>query len=213
MRLLPPEPHVGDKVSAELVRELIRCIRERQLIKGPNYALSTGPNGTVLKIDVPRPAGGASLVDRGCWKIVGGTREEEDEEENEETEGETEGEEGETVTTPVRKFANQFYMDGECNMAELELDDAVEDFVCQGELGEDEEYTESDRPFVCLRVPATTDSTEDPSLVGYKTIEELQTAQKDPAYVVRALYKFTHDGEVAVDFRNCPALQVAEVLP
>ena len=52
MRRLPPEPQVGDRVTAELVRELIRCIRERQLLKGPNYMLQTGPNGTIIKINL-----------------------------------------------------------------------------------------------------------------------------------------------------------------
>ena len=60
MRRLPPEPQVGDRITAELIRELIRCIRERQLLKGPNYTLQTGPNGTYLKIDPPKTAGGAS---------------------------------------------------------------------------------------------------------------------------------------------------------
>ena len=54
MRTLPPEPQVGDRVTADLIRELIRCIRERQLLKGPNYTISTGPNGTYLKIDLPK---------------------------------------------------------------------------------------------------------------------------------------------------------------
>lgn len=54
MRLLPPEPAPGDKITAELVRELIRCIRERQLLKGPNYTISTGPNGTYLKLELPQ---------------------------------------------------------------------------------------------------------------------------------------------------------------
>lgn len=200
MRRLPPEPQVGDRVTAELVRELIRCIRERQLLKGPNYELQTGPDGTYLKIDPPKKAGGAGFVVNGCWKIVSGTREEEGENE------------GETVENPVRVFANQFYIDGEHNLTELELEDAVEDFVCQGELGEDEEYTAADKPFVGLKVPATTNSTEEPALVGYKTLAELQDVQNDPAYVVKPLYKFTHDGGIKVDFRNCPSLQVAEVL-
>lgn len=200
MRSLPPEPQVGDRITAELVRELIRCIRERQLLKGPNYTLQTGPNGTYLKIDPPKNAGGAKFVDNGCWKIVSGTREEEGENE------------GETVEKPVRVFANQYYLDGEV-LHELDLEDAVEDFVCQGELGEGEEYTAADKPFVALKVPATTNSTGGPALVGYKTLAELQTAQSDVAWVVKPLYKLTHDGSVAVDFRNCPALQVAEVLP
>lgn len=52
---LPPEPSIGDKIKAELIRDLIRVIRERTLIKGPNYALASGPNGTVIKFDPPKP--------------------------------------------------------------------------------------------------------------------------------------------------------------
>ena len=145
---------------------------------------------------------GSASPDMGCWKIISSTREEESENEGER----------ETVEKPVRVFANQYYLDGEV-LRQLELEDAVEDFVCQGELGEGEEYTAADKPFVALKVPATTNSTGEPALVGYKTLAELQAAQNDPAYVVNPLYKFTHDGGINVDFRNCPALQVAEVLP
>ena len=141
---------------------------------------------------------GAASSDMGCWKIVVGSR------------TENEGEEDES-TVSVRVFANQFYLKGEV-LVELELEDAVEDFVCQGELSSGEEYTEDDKPFVALKVPATTASAESPALVGYADIAELQEAQFDVAYVVKPLYKFTHSGAVAVDFRNCPALQVAEVL-
>ncbi|MBO7688834.1 MAG: hypothetical protein J6V72_20810 [Kiritimatiellae bacterium] len=55
MRTLPPEPSPGDKIKADLIRDLIRAIRERTLIKGPNYALASGPNGTVIKFDPPKP--------------------------------------------------------------------------------------------------------------------------------------------------------------
>lgn len=143
---------------------------------------------------------GSASPDMGCWKIISSTREEESENE------------GETVEKPVRVFANQYYLDGEV-LHELDLEDAVEDFVCQGELDEGEEYTDSDRPFVALKVPATTDADEDPMLIGFADISELQAAQKEAAYVVKPLYKFTHDGGIKVDFRNCPTLQVAEVLP
>lgn len=200
MKQLPPEPHVGDRVTAEFARELIRCIRERQLVKGPGYALQSGPNGTVLKFVQPKRGAGAAPVDNGCWKIVGATREEE---------GESEGE---TVEKAVRVFANQFYVYGEHNLTELELDDAVEDFVCQGELGEGEEYTAADKPFVALKVPVKYGDSASPELVGFKTLAALQTAQNDVAFVVKPLYKFTHDGAVAVDFRNVPCVQVAEVL-
>lgn len=199
MRQLPPEPTPGDRVTAELTRNLIRCIRERTILPAPGYKVHTGPAGTFLTID-PAPRGtSAAPVDNGCWKIVGSTREEEGENE------------GETVSTSVRVFANQYYLNGEV-LQQLELDDAVEDFVCQGELGEGQQYTADDKPFVALKVPATTNTTNQPALIGYKSLAELQAAQNDVAWVVKPLYKLTHDGSVAVDFRNCPELQVSEIL-
>lgn len=145
---------------------------------------------------------GSASPDMGCWKIISSTREEESENEGE----------SETVEKTVRVFANQYYLVGEV-LHELALEDAVEDFVCQGELGEGEEYTAADKPFVALKVTATSNSTGEPSLIGFKSLAELQTAQNDDAWVVKPLYKFTHDGAIAVDFRNCPALQVSEILP
>ena len=201
----PIAPSSGDKISASWMRALVNYVRAIKPIAGPGIRTLETPNGTILSCPIkPRPA--AKSADNGCWKIVSDTREEE---------GEAEGE---TVQKPVRVFANQFYLTGNVVLKELELEDAVEDFVCQGELDEEEEYpegeeyTEGDRPFVALKVPATTNSTEEPMLVGYKTIDELIKAQDDPAYVVKPLYKFTHDGGIKVDFRNCPMLQVAEVL-
>ena len=82
MRSLPPEPSPGDKIKADLIRDLIRAIRERTLIKGPNYALVSGPNGTVIKLDPARPQNpegtplpfeirwdGSLNHTRGNWKI------------------------------------------------------------------------------------------------------------------------------------------------
>jgi hypothetical protein len=142
---------------------------------------------------------GGSSPDMGCWKIVVGSR------------TENEGEEDE-ATVPVRLFANQFYLDGNL-VRQLQLEDAVEDFVCQGELEDGEDYTTADKPFVALKIPTTAVSATNPELVGYATAEDLQTAQRDVAFVVVPLYKFTHDGLVAVDFRNCPAIQNTEMLP
>lgn len=200
MRTSPAEPSAGDRISANWMRELVRYIRSITPLAGPGIKLSAGPNGTTLSCVQAKASKVSASPDMGCWKIISSTREEESEND------------GETVEKPVRVFANQYYLDGEV-MHELELEDAVEDFVCQGELGEGEEYTAADKPFVALKVPATTNSTGNPALVGYKTLAELQSAQSDVAWVVKPLYKLTHDGSVAVDFRNCPALQVAEILP
>lgn len=184
----PIAPSADDDISATWMRRLVSYVRAIRPIAGPGVKSRVTPNGTILTCGGVRGASAAGgAPDRGCWKIVGGTREEE----------------------PVRLFGNQYYAAGEV-LHQTELDDAVEDFVCQGELGEDEEYTEDDLPYVALKIPATAGSTEEPQLVGYKTFRELVAEQKDPAYVVRALYKFWHDGSVAIDFRNCQMLQVAE---
>lgn len=53
MRRLPPEPQVGDRITAELVRELTRCIRERTILRAPGYKVLSGPNGTSLSLDKP----------------------------------------------------------------------------------------------------------------------------------------------------------------
>ena len=141
---------------------------------------------------------GASSPDMGCWKIVVGSR------------TENEGEEDE-ATVPVRVFANQYCLAGEI-LHEFELEAAVEDFVCQGELGEGEEYTAADRPYIALKISATT-GVSDAELVGYETLADLQADQTDFAYAIKLLYKLTHDGSIAVDFRNCPAFQFTEPLP
>ena len=95
---------------------------------------------------------------------------------------------------------------------ELQLEDAVEDFVGQGEPEEGEEYSSADLPFVALKIPAATNSTVSPGLVGYASLAELQAAQSNFAAAVKPLYKFNRNGSIAVDFRNCPAFQFAEAL-
>lgn len=131
-----------------------------------------------------------TVVDHGCWNIITGERD------------------GETV----HFFGNQFYEDGELMLHELQLEDAVEDFVGQGEPEEGEEYSSADLPFVALKTPTSVNSIVPTELVGFASLAELQAAQVDFSMSIRPLYKFRHDGSVAVDFRNCPKIQVAEAL-
>ncbi len=197
MIICPREPSADDNVSATWVRELVRYVRAITPLPGPGVKTQRTPNGTHLSCSPAARRGGAS-GNNGCWKIVNDSR--------------NETVDNETVATTVRVFANQYYLDGEC-LHSLELTDAVEDFVCQGELAEGEEYTEEDKPYVCLKVPSTTDTTTQPTLEGYKELSDLQSAMQDPAFVIVPLYKFTHSGSVDVDFRNCPEVQVGEALP
>ena len=66
--------------------------------------------------------------------------------------------------------------------------------------------------FVCLQVPATTNSNESATIVGYDDLAQVQAAQQDPAYFVKPLYKIDANGKVEADLRDAPVIQVAEVL-
>lgn len=96
-------------------------------------------------------------------------------------------------------FINQYYLEGEVAKA-LELLDTVESFVAQG------------LPFVCLKIPAVTATTETPTLVGYETFGSLEGDSRDPRYIIKPLYKFGENCNVLVDFRNMPSAQMGEML-
>ena len=99
----------------------------------------------------------------------------------------------------VHGFGNQYYCRGE-TVVDLSLPNTVESFVAQ------------DLYYVALRVPAYAGAGGGETLQGYATLADVKQAQADPAYVTRLLYLFNAQGEVVVDFRNCPALQIAEAL-
>lgn len=72
MRILPPAPSPGDRVSATLLRELTRYIRASTPIAGPGLKSRVSPNGTILSV----AAGGrgrSAAADKGCWRIVAET--------------------------------------------------------------------------------------------------------------------------------------------
>lgn len=99
----------------------------------------------------------------------------------------------------VHGFGNQYYCRGE-SIVDLSLPNTVESFVAQ------------DLYYVALRVPAYAGANGGETLQGYATLADVKQAQTDPAYVTRLLYLFNAQGDVVVDFRNCPALQLAEAL-
>ena len=72
MRILPPAPSPGDRVSATLLRELIRYIRASTPIAGPGLGSRASPNGTILSV-VPQASKAAKAADKGCWRIVAET--------------------------------------------------------------------------------------------------------------------------------------------
>lgn len=108
MKTLPPEPSRGNKITADLIRDLIRCIRERTIIKGANYSLSTSPNGTTLKFDIPHSTSGSSSSPLlRCFEIQAG-----DPEVDEET-----GEE-----TPTIHFINRYFNFGNLTLESSDLE-------------------------------------------------------------------------------------------
>lgn len=51
MITIPAEPKPGDRISANHIRSLIRCIRALRPIQGPGIKLAEGPNGTNISLD------------------------------------------------------------------------------------------------------------------------------------------------------------------
>lgn len=69
MRILPPAPSPGDRVSATLLRELIRYTRASTPIAGPGLKSRVTPNGTILSV-AAKASKTAAAADKGCWRIV-----------------------------------------------------------------------------------------------------------------------------------------------
>ena len=89
------------------------------------------------------------------------------------------------------------------------------DYINQGTLPTGLEYTDADRPFICLKVGANIGYDghfPEPEIVAYKDFDEVTAAQRDTNFVIRPLYKLTHAGAVAVDFRTMPNVQMVEVI-
>ena len=72
MSFFPKEPKVGERVSATLIRDIIRCLRRKSLLPGQGYLVRETSHGTHLTI----AAGGrgrSAAADKGCWRIVAET--------------------------------------------------------------------------------------------------------------------------------------------
>lgn len=189
MMTLPPAPHPGDRVSANLLRKIIAFLRAATPLQGPGILLSRGPNGTVISATAA-VAMKATSPDCGCWRIVSSRRD----------------------NKPVRIFGSRYYqIGGSIREHHPETPEALEDFILQGELEEGEEYTEEDKPWIAFRIPASVGGTDAPTVVGYKDLDELVVAQSDLRFIVKPLYKLSHDGSVLCDFRSIIDLGAWEI--
>lgn len=206
----PAEPMYRDHLSATWMRSLVRYVRSITPLAGPGMKRHVTPNGTILT-PAPSKGGKASFVSAtpGCWQLADASREATT---TDATTGET------SATTEVYPtLINRYYSVGEiaAHMDEdVEID--LSDFILQGELQDDEEYTAADRPFICLEVlarpPEPEGGNESVRIVAFKDWSELVEAQRNLSVVVKPLYKLSHYGTIVVDYRNMPQMQMTEVV-
>lgn len=64
-----PEPNIKDKLSANMVREILRAIRSLTPIAGHGMRISRGPNGTVYNAKAVKAKKDAAKPDLGRYKI------------------------------------------------------------------------------------------------------------------------------------------------
>lgn len=188
-----PIPKVGDDISANWASQVTQAVRNIGISSPSRALVRSGIYGTGFEPlpENQRNRRGGTYSDNGCFKL----------------ESRTKTVQSETVT--VRAFTNMYFLMGPL-LHSLNTSDTtkqnpcVEDFVCQGELEDDQEYTENDKPFVCLKIlsPFTDNQQLKSELIGFKTIANLQAAQSEGENLIIPLYKFSHEGNVLVDFRN-----------
>lgn len=183
MKRIPPEPSRGNKITADLIRDLIRCIRERTIIKGANYSLSTSPNGTTLKFDIPHSTSGSSSGPLfRCFEIQAG-------------EPEVDEETGDEI--PTIHFINRYYNYGNIT---IECDDVTL-------------TPQEDGLIVALRVPTDGQTTDPAALiVTYADMAELMADQKELDHCVIPLYSLSESFTILCDFRSMPRALVGENL-
>lgn len=184
----PTPPSPGKPVSAGFFTRLIGWVKSGMLLEGPGYRLHRGPNGTSLEIDAKTVARQSPSPDRGCFCICASADPSDD---------------GALV------FCNCYVSDGMVFEKACEDGDyRVDSFVLQGELEEDEEYTEDDRPFVYVQYQGGSYTID-----AQKELNDVSDLAKDPTQgTVLLLYQLKHDGSVAVDFRNMPIFQHVEAI-
>lgn len=198
MRILPPAPSPGDRVSATLLRELIRYIRASTPIAGPGLKSRVSPNGTILSV-AAKASKTAAAVDKGCWRIVA------------ETISVETG--GETATTTVHYIDRQYFQVGG-TLFEGADRTTMESLV------------EANTPFIAAKIYAT-GGEPSAHLVGYADFASLQADSLDRTFSLIPLYELEpppepEEGEeeddaaptkiaVKVDFRAMPLVQAFEL--
>lgn len=196
MRTLPPAPSPGDRVSATLLRELIRYIRTSTPIAGTGLKSRVSPNGTILSV-ASQASKAAAAADKGCWRIVAQAIQAQAN--------------GETVSATVHVVDRQYYQVGGM-LFKGEDRTTLESFVEDG------------KPFIAARIVFGGGAFNVASLVGYESFAAMQADSLDRRWSIIPLYELEpppepEEGEedppvqivVKTDFRTMPLVQAFEM--
>jgi len=197
MRTLPPDPRPGEKVSATLVREIIRAIRERTILPSPGVRTSVGPNGTRLSIDTAKSVAAAAAQGvRGCFSIQA----------KEVTVTENQVKQTETHRHLVDCWYN---VGGVTRHAEdIDIEDLIPVPAASAQSGDGQDEDEEEVDTVIYFKINSNNSTE----AGACLTTALQAEQNDATAYVFPLYLFGPDGSLKLDMRNAPQIQQWESL-
>lgn len=194
------EPKGGSKVSAAMLAQLMREVRTNRLLESPGVRLSRSPNGTHVRIDIPRRSGSVPSLPRPFDPVYG-------------TGGVLS-----SLAWPyyqaggyTRKLSTNPAIPSESGIVALRYVATQQTDQATIEVFEDAEVELPDRS----DYPDGEEGDEDykEALQAYydACLAALQEAQGDQDYVIVPLYLITNS-KIVLDMRPIPHFQVAEVV-
>mgnify|MGYP003301389202 CR=1 FL=1 len=187
MRTVPPFPNPGEKITATLLREILRELRANTPLEGTGTRMQRTPNGTHIHAQPAGRAGKSSAPPPGCFDLSSAKADAE-------------------TSTVECAFLRRYYRVGgrtwekDPDLEEDETSGAEVPFG--GIVGLEITWNVTDEPEV----------DETPTCVYgvWDGLSALQTAEKDVLKYVVPLYKFDDDGKLEADLRNAPAAAMGE---
>jgi len=174
------EPNPGDRISANLIREIVRAIRALTPIPGHGMKTSTGPNGTVYSASAPKHSRIEKSSDLGRYRI-------------ESIEVEVPDEGSDDPASASITFANTYFRVGGKTYEGADSASGVELPA-----------------IVPLKVSAGAVSVPTTEIASYPTLAALQADEADRNFYVFPLYSLDEYGSVECDFRTGPETSMGE---
>lgn len=178
--ILPTPPAPGDPISATFMGEICAALRRLRIFAGPNVRLWSGPNGTVVSVNVPSPRP-RKVKGIGCFEI-----------------SKTEQEESSSSSSEAKEysitFENCYYSIGG-KTYELSGDKMIEHVTTAN--------------IAALKATAR-GRVQSATLVKYDDLSDLQEDQSDLDFYVMPLYLFGEHGKPTCDFRIGPNFAMGE---